>query len=99
VICDHVVGEIAVGAILAAVVKRNAGSGGSSLEIPMFETMAAFVLQEHLGDQRLVDPHDKPLRTADGWIAVTINTDPQVRAFLNAVGRDQLLEDPLAPVQ
>jgi crotonobetainyl-CoA:carnitine CoA-transferase CaiB-like acyl-CoA transferase len=25
---------------------------------------------------------------------VTINTDPQVRAFLKAVGRDQLLEDP-----
>lgn len=106
VICDHVVGEIAAGAILAAVVKRNAGRGGSSLEIPMFETMAAFVLQEHLaqqsfdpavgpvGDQRLLNPQNKPLRTADGWISVTINTDPQVRAFLKAVGRDQLLGDP-----
>ncbi len=106
VICDHVVGEIAAGAILAAVVKRNAGGGGSSLEVPMFETMAAFVLQEHLaqqtfdppvgpaGDQRLLNPLNKPLRTADGWISVTINTDPQVRAFLKAVGRDQLLEDP-----
>ena len=105
VVCDHVVGEIAAGAILAAILKRNAGGGGSSLEIPMFETMAAFVLQEHLaqqsfdppvgsiGDKRLLNPHNKPLQTADGWISVTINTDPQVRAFLKAVGRDNLLKD------
>jgi crotonobetainyl-CoA:carnitine CoA-transferase CaiB-like acyl-CoA transferase len=105
IMCDHVVGEIAAGAILAALAKRTAGGGGSSLEIPMFETMAAFVLQEHLaqqsfdppvgpaGDQRLLNPHNKPLKTADGWISVTINTDPQVRAFLKAVGREELLED------
>ncbi|SDK34792.1 Crotonobetainyl-CoA:carnitine CoA-transferase CaiB [Agrobacterium fabrum] len=106
VVCDHVVGEIAAGAIMAAVIKRNAGGGGSSIEIPMFETMAAFVLQEHLaqesfeppvgaaGDRRLLNPHNKPLKTSDGWISVTINTDPQVRAFLKAVGRDHLLDDP-----
>ena len=105
VVCDHVAGEIAAGAILAAVVKRNAGGGGSSLEVPMFETMAAFVLQEHLaqrsfdppvgpeGDQRLLNPRNKPLQTSDGWSAVTINTDPQVRAFLAAVGREDLLAD------
>ena len=105
VVCDHVVGEITAGAILAAVIRRHAGGRGSSLEIPMFETMAAFVLQEHLaqhsfdppvgprGDQRLLNPHNTPLKTTDGWISVTINTDPQVRAFLSAVGRDDLLED------
>lgn len=72
----------------------------------MFETMAAFVLQEHLaqhsfdppvgpaGDLRLLSPHNKPVKTADGWISFTINTDPQVRAFLNATGREHLLDDP-----
>lgn len=71
----------------------------------MFETMAAFVLQEHLaqhsfdppvgppGDLRLLSPHNKPVKTADGWISFTINTDPQVRAFLKATGREHLLED------
>lgn len=105
VICDHVVGEIAAGAIMASVIRRNAGGGGSTLEVPMFETMAAFVLQEHLaqhsfdppvgawGDQRLLNPRNKPLQTSDGWISVTINTDPQVRAFLTAIGRDDLLTD------
>jgi crotonobetainyl-CoA:carnitine CoA-transferase CaiB-like acyl-CoA transferase len=105
-ICDHVVGEIVAGAILAALAQRSATGNGSNLEIPMFETMAAFVLQEHLaqasfdppvgpaGDQRLLSPHNKPVRTADGWISFTINTDSQVRAFLTAVGRNGLLEDP-----
>jgi crotonobetainyl-CoA:carnitine CoA-transferase CaiB-like acyl-CoA transferase len=104
-ICDHVAGEIAAGAILAALLRRKEHGVGTTLEVPMFETMAAFVLQEHLaqssfdppvglpGDQRLLNPHNKPLRTANGWISVTINTDPQVRAFLKAVGRDELVHD------
>ena len=105
-ICDHVAGEIAAGAIMAAIIKRQQDGSGSTIELPMFETMAAFVLQEHLaqqsfdppvgpaGDQRLLNPHNKPLETSDGWICVTINTDPQVRAFLKAVGREDLLDDP-----
>lgn len=105
-ICDHVAGEIAAGAILAAVVERKSSGAGCSLEVPMFETMAAFVLQEHLaqqsfdppvgppGDLRLLSPHNKPVKTADGWISFTINTDPQVRAFLRATDRPELLADP-----
>lgn len=105
-ICDHVVGEIAAGSILAAILQRNVTGKGSTLEVPMFETMSAFVLQEHLaqqsfeppvgppGDLRLLSPHNKPVKTSDGWIAFTINTDQQVRAFLNAVGRAELIGDP-----
>jgi crotonobetainyl-CoA:carnitine CoA-transferase CaiB-like acyl-CoA transferase len=105
-ICDHVVGEIAAGTIMAAIMEQRASGTGRSIEIPMFETMAAFVLQEHLaqasfdppvgppGDLRLLSPHNKPVQTSDGWISFTINTDPQVRAFLTAVGREDLLDDP-----
>jgi crotonobetainyl-CoA:carnitine CoA-transferase CaiB-like acyl-CoA transferase len=104
-ICDHVVGEIAAGAIVAALYGRGETGVGVSLEIPMFETMSAFVLQEHLaqqsfdppvgpaGDQRLLSPHNQPVQTADGWISFTVNTDAQVRAFLEAVGKSALLED------
>ncbi|RZL85909.1 MAG: CoA transferase [Sphingomonas sp.] len=103
---DHVVGEIAAGAILAAVLQRAVTGEGSSIEVPMFETMAAFVMQEHLaqhsfrppvgpaGDRRLLNPHNRPVQTADGWISFTVNTDRQVRAFLHAVGRDELADDP-----
>lgn len=104
-ICDHVVGEIAAGSILSALYYRRETGQGASLEIPMFETMSAFVLQEHLaqqsfdppvgpgGDQRLLSPHNKPVQTADGWISFTVNTDAQVRAFLNAVGKSDLISD------
>jgi crotonobetainyl-CoA:carnitine CoA-transferase CaiB-like acyl-CoA transferase len=105
-ICDHVAGEIAAGAILAAVVEHKTSGKGASIEVPMFETMAAFVLQEHLaqqsfdppvgppGDLRLLSPHNKPVRTKDGWISFTVNTDPQVQAFLKVTDRHHLLEDP-----
>lgn len=45
------------------------------------------------GDQRLLNQHNKPVQTADGWVSFTINTDAQVRAFLKAIGRDDLLDD------
>ncbi|WP_053160574.1 CaiB/BaiF CoA-transferase family protein [Pseudomonas sp. P1.8] len=104
-ICDHVVGEIAAGAIMSALYGRRQTGEGVSLEIPMFETMSAFVLQEHLaqqsfdppvgpgGDQRLLSPYNKPVQTADGWISFTVNTDSQVRAFLAAVGKAGLIVD------
>jgi crotonobetainyl-CoA:carnitine CoA-transferase CaiB-like acyl-CoA transferase len=105
-ICDHVVGEIAAGAVLAAVMQQRASGAGSTLEMPMFETMASFVLQEHLaqqsfappvgpaGDSRLLNSHNKPVETADGWIAFTANTDKQVKALFQATGRDDLVDDP-----
>jgi crotonobetainyl-CoA:carnitine CoA-transferase CaiB-like acyl-CoA transferase len=106
VMCDHVVGEIAAGAVLAAVIQRQDTGEGAFIEAPMFETMASFVLQEHLaqqsfippvgpaGDQRLLSPHNRPVQTKDGWISFTINTDKQVQAFLDAVGHSELKDDP-----
>lgn len=105
-ICDHVAGEIAAGAILSALVERRTTGNGCSIEVPMFETMAAFVMQEHLaqhsfdppvgpaGDLRLLSPHNRPVQTANGWISFTVNTDSQVKAFLRVTGRDDLLDDP-----
>jgi crotonobetainyl-CoA:carnitine CoA-transferase CaiB-like acyl-CoA transferase len=105
-ICDHVAGEVAAGAILAAIVERKISGQGCSIEVPMFETMAAFVMQEHLaqhsfdppvgqpGDRRLLSPYNRPVQTSDGWISFTVNTDAQVRAFLKATQRHDLLEDP-----
>lgn len=105
-LCDHVVGEIAAGAILAALVARSRTGLGSAIEVPMHETIAAFVLQEHMGpqsfepplgpagDARTLDPGNAPIQTADGWISVTANTDAQVAAFLRAAGRADALTDP-----
>ena len=104
-LCDHVVGEITAGSIMAALMQKQQTGIGASLEIPMFETMASFVLQEHLaqqsfeppvgiaGDLRLLSPHNQPIRTKDGYISFTINTDAQVKSFLKITDRATLLTD------
>lgn len=104
-ICDHTVGEITATAITAALFRRERTGVASSLEIPMFETMAAFVLQENLGaasfhpalgppgDMRVLDPNNRPVATADGWISLSANTDPQARAFLRVISREDLIKD------
>ncbi len=105
-ICDHVVGEITSSAIMASIINRFKTGKGAFIEVPMFETMATFVLQEHLaqksfdppvgpfGDLRLLSPHNQPIKTKDGYISFTINTDSQVQAFLKATDREALLADP-----
>ncbi len=104
-ICDHVVGEITAGVVMAALMQKQNTGIGASLEIPMFETMASFVLQEHLaqqsfeppvgppGDLRLLSPHNQPVKTKDGYISFTINTDVQVKAFLKITDRTEFLTD------
>ena len=109
-LCDHVTGEITAGAILAALFRRERTGEGCAIEVPMHETMAAFVLQENLGpatfvpprgkagDARVLDPNNQPLRTADGWMTVTANTDAQVRGFLTAIARPELLGEREIPL-
>jgi crotonobetainyl-CoA:carnitine CoA-transferase CaiB-like acyl-CoA transferase len=106
VMCDHVTGEITAGAIMAALFRRERTNQGAAIEVPMQETMAAFVLKEHLGpasfspplgppgDARILEPNNQLIETADGWMTVTANTDAQVRGFLTAIGRPELIEDP-----
>jgi crotonobetainyl-CoA:carnitine CoA-transferase CaiB-like acyl-CoA transferase len=104
-LCDHIVGEITAGAIMSAIIQKNMNGTGATLEIPMFETMASFVLQEHLaqqsfepsvgtaGDQRLLSPHNQPVKTKNGFISFTINTDAQVKVFLKITDRAEILHD------
>jgi crotonobetainyl-CoA:carnitine CoA-transferase CaiB-like acyl-CoA transferase len=105
VMCDHVTGEITAGAIMAALFRRERSGEGAAIEVPMQETMAAFVLKEHLGpasftpplgppgDARILEPNNQLIETADGWMTVTANTDAQVRGFLQAIGKPELIED------
>jgi crotonobetainyl-CoA:carnitine CoA-transferase CaiB-like acyl-CoA transferase len=103
---DHVVGEITAGAICAALFRRSRTGEGAALEIPMHETMAAFVLKEHLGaatfepplgppgDMRILDVNYRPWPTQDGWITITANSDAQAAALLRTIAREDLISDP-----
>ncbi len=48
-IADKTAGMAVVNAVLAALLHRARGFGGQYVEVPMLETIAAFVLTEHLG--------------------------------------------------
>ena len=106
VVADKVTGLIAVQMIAMAHYRRTRAGEGCSIEIPMFENMVKFVLEEHMylktfepplgdtGDPRLIDPLGKPTPTKDGWICISANTNSQVFAFFDAIGRPELKTDP-----
>ncbi|RAI42092.1 CaiB/BaiF CoA transferase family protein [Rhodoplanes roseus] len=105
VLTDHLVGIVAAQAICAALLGRERTGVGEAIEVPMFENAAAFVLCEHLdqrtfeagghmGDPRIMTPDARPLKTRDGYICVSANTDVQARAFFDAIGRPELKTDP-----
>ena len=104
---DRIVGLTAVGAICASLVHRDRTGRGQRLDIPMFETMAGFVMGDHMGGLTYEPPLDKggyarhlsrdrrPYKTADGHICVIVYNDKQWASFFEATGRDDLRADPV----
>lgn len=94
-IADRIVGLHAVNAILAALRYRDQTGKGQRIDIPMFETMASFVLGDHLGGlsfrppldeggyARLLSRHRRPFKTADGYLCVVVYTDAHWQRFLS----------------
>ncbi len=106
-LADRVVGLSAVNAILASLLQRARGGRGQQVDIPMFETMAAFVMGDHMGGltfeppldgggyARHLSPDRRPYRTSDGHICVIVYNDKQWASFFRAVGRDDLARNPI----
>jgi crotonobetainyl-CoA:carnitine CoA-transferase CaiB-like acyl-CoA transferase len=104
---DRIVGLTAVGAICASLVHRDRTGRGQRLDIPMFETMAGFVMGDHMGGLTYEPPLDKggyarhlsrdrrPYKTADGYICVIVYNDKQWASFFEATGRDDLRHNPV----
>ncbi|MGA3397925.1 MAG: CoA transferase [Acetobacteraceae bacterium] len=103
-ICDRVVGVYVATAIAAALVHRAATGEGQSIEVPMFETMAQFVLADHIGGGAFVPPEGEmgyrrllsrtrgPYPTKDGYLAIVVYTDRHWRDFSKLIGQPELLE-------
>jgi len=97
---DRIVGLNATHAILAALLHRDRSGEGQAIEIPMFETMAQFVLGDHMGGRsfeppigppgysRLLSPDRRPYRTKDGYLCALVYTDKQWAAFFRAIGQE-----------
>ena len=104
-VADRVVGVTAVGGILASLLGRQRTGRGDRIDIPMFETMAGFVLGDHLGGMtyepaldaggypRQLSPERRPYKTRDGYICAMVYNDKQWRGFLQAIGREVLMHE------
>ena len=107
VIADRIAGLNAAHAVLAALLMREKTGKGQRIEIPMFETLAALVMADHMGGetfipsagpvgyQRLLTRHRRPYKTKDGYVALLVYTDGQWQRFLQLVkGGESLAADP-----
>jgi crotonobetainyl-CoA:carnitine CoA-transferase CaiB-like acyl-CoA transferase len=95
---DRIVGLNAVHAILAALYHRERTGEGQAIEVPMFETMAQFVLGDHMagrsfeppigppGYSRLLAPDRRPYQTSDGYVCALVYSDKQWNAFFAKIG-------------
>jgi crotonobetainyl-CoA:carnitine CoA-transferase CaiB-like acyl-CoA transferase len=98
IVADKVTGLHLAYAVLAALLhKERSGKPPGYVEIPMFETMTAFNLNEHLsgatwgdasteGYVRVVSVDRKPYKTKDGYIGVLPYTEDKWTKVLTDIG-------------
>lgn len=104
---DKTVGFATVNAVCAALYRREKTGRGQAVDVPMFETMAAFLLGEHMGgagfepglgpmgSPRQLSPERMPFPTRDGYVCVLIYTDRHWRSFYTMIGQpDRFDTDP-----
>lgn len=105
IVADKVLGVHLAFAVAAGLAHRFKTGEGCAIEVPMFETMVAFLLVEHLsghtfrppiaslGYERMLAANRRPYRTRDGYMAIMPYTTPQWTRFLVAVGCTDLLTE------
>jgi crotonobetainyl-CoA:carnitine CoA-transferase CaiB-like acyl-CoA transferase len=103
-ISDRVVGLYLAIAIISALHHRAVTGEGQEIEVPMLETMAQFVLADHMGGGAFVPPIGPmgykrllsrvrgPYPTKDGYLALVVYTDKHWRAFSAMVGEPDLID-------
>lgn len=104
-VADKTAGLFGAYAIMAALYHRQRTGIGQEIEVPMFETLVAYNMIEHmygqtfdppLGDvyySRAVSPYRKPYRTKDGYIAILIYNDKHWENFFEITKRYDLKND------
>jgi crotonobetainyl-CoA:carnitine CoA-transferase CaiB-like acyl-CoA transferase len=106
VIGDKICGYVLASMVGMALYAREKTGKGQEVHVPMFDTMAAFNLVDHLwhgvfgepekglGYPRMLTPHRRPYATTDGHVCLLATTDRQWRNLFAALGAPELAEDP-----
>lgn len=108
IVADKTAGLTVAYAIAMALYERERSGLGQAIEVPMFETLTAFTLVEHLaghtfeppagpmGYDRLLSSARRPYRTLDGFIALLPYTTAQWQRFFRLAGQPEMADDPRA---
>ena len=106
ILADKLGGVTTAYAVIAALFHRERTGEAQHVEVPMFETLTAFLLAEHMdgatfddvptdfGYKRMLVPHRRPVETKDGFITLLPYTNLQWARFFKSVGRDDMVEHP-----
>ena len=104
-LADKVCGLTIVYSVLAALFDRTRTGQGQRIEVPMLDTVTAFMLTEHgsaaigrprqgpAGYPRILTPFRRPQRTSDGWISVLPYSRRHYEELFRKGGRSDLLGD------
>lgn len=97
-LADRATGLNVVNAVTAALYSRERTGQGQAIEVPMFESLAQFVLSDNMagrsfdpplgaaGYQRMLAPDRRPYATRDGHICLLVYNDAQWQRFFAAIG-------------
>jgi len=101
-VADKTTGMALVNAVLAALLAKERSGQGQYVEVPMFETMVAFTLVEHMGGltrnpatqnagySRVLSGGRQPSPTKDGYIAMLPYTNRHWESFFRDAGEESL---------
>ena len=102
---DKVSGLHAMYATLAALHHRDRTGEPVHVEVPMFECVSNFLLEEHFYEaafdppvgpyyyQRQIDPSRQPVRTQNGWITIAPYVDHRWVTLFDVIGAPDELKD------
>lgn len=105
IVADKISGVHAAYAIVLALMHQMRTGEGQRVDVPMFETMAAFNMIEHqwghafeppLGDMGyapVVSAARRPYRTQDGYLSLLPYSDAHWRRFFELAGEPQIMDD------
>ena len=106
IIGDKIVGLYVAQAVAMALYAREKSGRGQFIEVPMFESMTAFTVPEHMvglafepplgepGYARLLNPFRRPFKTKDGHIGVVPYNNGQWAKFFDWAGKPAMIKDP-----
>jgi crotonobetainyl-CoA:carnitine CoA-transferase CaiB-like acyl-CoA transferase len=105
IVADKTSSMTVLAAVLAALYHKARTGEGQEVEVPMFESVVAWIMVEHLygetfvppvetaGYKRVLNRYRRPFKTKDGYLAILPYTDQNWRDFFAIAGRPDLLDD------